>query len=58
MDHVKLSPCSTEQFPRPAPRPAYSVLGNDALMAAGLKPLRHWRDALKHFMELERKNGG
>jgi dTDP-4-dehydrorhamnose reductase len=29
-----------------APRPAYSVLGHDAWRAAGIAPIRHWRDAL------------
>jgi dTDP-4-dehydrorhamnose reductase len=31
---------------RPAPRPGYSVLSNDAWRAAGLEPLPQWRDAL------------
>jgi dTDP-4-dehydrorhamnose reductase len=34
------------QFQRPAPRPAYSVLGHDGWGAAGLKPMRSWQDAL------------
>ncbi|PRC55563.1 NAD(P)-dependent oxidoreductase, partial [Mycobacterium sp. ITM-2017-0098] len=32
--------------PRPAPRPAYSVLSSAMSAAAGLTPLRSWRDAL------------
>ncbi len=47
---ITVLPCSTEQFPRPAPRPAYSVLGHAAMVNAGFEPLRHWRDALKHFL--------
>jgi len=31
---------------RPAPRPAYSVLGHDAWAAVGLSPMRDWREAL------------
>jgi dTDP-4-dehydrorhamnose reductase len=37
---------STELRDRPAPRPAYSVLGHDAWAAAGLPPPEDWRAAL------------
>ncbi len=30
-------------YARPAPRPAYSVLGHDALIAAGVEPIANWR---------------
>ena len=33
-------------YQRPAPRPAYSVLGHDAWTASGVPPIGHWRDAL------------
>jgi dTDP-4-dehydrorhamnose reductase len=33
-------------FVRPAPRPAYSVLGHDAWRTIGLAPMRDWRQAL------------
>lgn len=42
--------CSTEQFTRPAPRPAFSVLGQTALIEAGFTPLRPWRDALREYL--------
>ncbi len=45
-DPDRVQPCGTEDFPRPAPRPAYSVLAGKSWAAAGLTPLRHWKLAL------------
>lgn len=49
----KVTPCTTEEFPRPAPRPKNSRLDKMALRLAGLPPMPHWKDALKEFMRLE-----
>lgn len=44
-------PVTTEQFPRPAKRPSYSVLNHVAIRANGFKELPHWRDALHSFLQ-------
>ncbi|WP_341281429.1 dTDP-4-dehydrorhamnose reductase [Paenibacillus sp. FSL H8-0537] len=47
---VQVDPCTTNEFPRPAPRPAYSVMDQGAIRSNGLQQLRPWRDALRHFV--------
>ena len=46
-------PCSTDEFPRPAPRPADSRLAKERLRAEGLPPMPHWSSALARFMASE-----
>ena len=46
LDPERIQPTTSADFVRPAPRPAYSVLGHDAWATVGLAPMRDWRDAL------------
>jgi dTDP-4-dehydrorhamnose reductase len=45
-DPARVLPTDSAAFVRPAPRPAYSVLGHDAWGAAGIAEMRDWREAL------------
>jgi dTDP-4-dehydrorhamnose reductase len=45
----EIVPCATEEFPRPAPRPANSRLEKRALRLLGLPAMPDWRQALAEF---------
>jgi len=47
---VDVKPCKTAEFPRPAKRPAMSVLDCSKLTAIRGRPLPHWREALAGFL--------
>ncbi|MET3862135.1 dTDP-4-dehydrorhamnose reductase [Dietzia sp. 2505] len=42
-DPERVRPCTSEQFPRPAPRPEFSVLADRTWRELGLSPTRDWR---------------
>jgi len=56
VEGVTVSPCATEEFPRPAKRPAYSVLDCSRLTELRGKPLASWEDALKTYLGIEDPN--
>ena len=45
-----INPTTTENFKRPAKRPAFSVLGNTMLRLEGIEPARHWKEALSDYL--------
>ena len=47
---IKVNPCTSEEFPRPAPRPHYSVLSNQKWIDAGFTPMRDYEEALNEYL--------
>jgi dTDP-4-dehydrorhamnose reductase len=48
---VPITPVSTSEFPRPAPRPANSTLANARLEQEGLDLMRSWQDAAREYIQ-------
>ncbi|MED3865133.1 dTDP-4-dehydrorhamnose reductase [Priestia megaterium] len=47
---IQVNPCTTEEFPRPAARPAYSVFKHMSLQLNGFQQPREWKEGLLHFL--------
>ncbi|HMK21434.1 MAG TPA: dTDP-4-dehydrorhamnose reductase [Terriglobales bacterium] len=47
---TKIHPTTTDRFPRPAPRPKYSVLSRRSLQGYGIT-MPSWQDALARYLE-------
>ncbi len=50
LSDTQIDPCTTDEFPRPAPRPKYSVLDCSKLSELRGKSLLPWKDALLTYL--------
>jgi len=49
---VEVKPVTTEEFPRPAPRPKYSVLEHYSWKMEGYPEIRSYKEALSDYLKL------
>jgi dTDP-4-dehydrorhamnose reductase len=50
LEPERVRPTTSESFPRPAPRPVYSVLSHDSLAAVGVRPIGGWRSGVSAYL--------
>lgn len=48
-----VNPCTTDEYPTPAKRPAYSVLSKDKIQKTLRITLPYWKESLKVFLDSE-----
>jgi dTDP-4-dehydrorhamnose reductase len=48
---ARITPVKTHEFPRPAPRPAYSILAHEHMLGEGHAPMRPWQDAVRDYID-------
>lgn len=48
---ILVNPLKTEDFPRPAARPKYSVLDKGMIEENGFESFQNWKEALKDFLK-------
>lgn len=48
---AQLEPCTTDEFPRPAPRPKNSVMEHISIRVNGFQDIRPWREGLQSFLQ-------
>ena len=48
-----VNPCTTDEYPTPAKRPAYSVLSKDKIQKTLGITLPYWKESLKVFLDSE-----
>jgi len=51
-----ISPCSTDQYPTPAPRPINSILENRRLQKESLCLMQPWDEDIRRFVEIFRED--
>ncbi len=50
---AEVRPCTTDEFPRPAPRPKNSMLENERLKRSGIAIMADWKSAFGEFLRDE-----
>src|SRR5690606_29826974 len=48
---AQLEPCTTAEFPRPAPRPKNSAMEHISIRVNGFQEIRPWREGLQSFLQ-------